>query len=424
MGNGRICRIPSRTFAVLALLGAAAIAGGAPASAADWAHFLGPNYDGRSVDGKLTADGVEQVWAKVVHPGCSSVAVVAGKLFTMGNEDGTEHVYCLDASTGEELWRFSYQCELLPKLYPGGPNATPTVEAGKVYTISRMGHIFCLDAADGGKIWEASAEHGVPRGGWWGFSSAPTIVDNLVIYNVGDTGLALDKATGKVAWSSAEPAKAYATVVSLEKEVMGRPAVVVQTTENVHVLDPTTGNPLLTSSDDWRARASNCNGVSPVLYNGCLYLIQGKQGLSKLSVDDGVWKENWLSTSAAYSNDWFAFNRNVFHDGFVFAIVGEARRTCRLVCVDAASGELAWEKPAEFANLLLVGDSMLTLTQTGELAWGSLDGSRYTEQHRSKPLEGGAGRSDNGVFWPYPVLVDGYLYARTTKGHLTCLKFN
>ena len=394
----------------------------AAARAADWPHFRGPSYDGNSVDTRLTGEKVTEVWSTSVHPGCSSVAIVGGKLYTMGNEDGKEHVFCLNAATGKQLWDFSYDCELIPRLYPGGPNAMPTVDEGRVYTASRQGHIFCLDAATGKKQWEASAAPWIPKGGWWGFSGSPTIIGDLVVLNVGDKGLALEKATGSTVWASEKPAKAYATIVPLPEQVLERPAIVVQTTERLHILDPHSGKELLTTHADWRVRPSNCNGVTPRFYQGSLYFVQGKQGLSKLSLSDGTWTEDWLAPKAAYSNDWFAFNQQVFHDGFVFAIVGDARRKCRMVCIDAKSGELAWENPAEFGNLLLVGDTLLTLSQTGHLAWGTLDGKNYKEQHSSKPLSGGKGKSDKGLYWPYPVLLDGKLYARTTKGHLSCLK--
>ncbi len=101
------------------------------------------------------------------------------------------------------------------------------------------------------------------------------------------------------------------------------------------------------------------------------------------------------------------------------ANIGSSKREGVLICVDVASGEVKWEKPAEFCNLLLTGDTMLMLSQTGQLSWGSFDGGKYTEQHRTKPLEGDRARDGNGL---YPVLLDGHLYA-TTKGHLTCLKF-
>jgi outer membrane protein assembly factor BamB len=351
------------------------------------------------------------------------VAIVDRKLFTMGNDNGKEYVFCLDTATGEEEWRFSYDCDLMPRLYPGGPNATPTVEERRVYTISRLGHIFCFDATTGKKVWDASAEQWVPKGGWWGFSGSPTIIDDLVFFNVGDKGLALDKKTGKVVWASQKDAKAYSTVVPLPREMLGRAAIVVQTTAEVQVLDPRTGQSLLTTAADWRTRSSNCNGVTPRPYQGSLYVVQGKQGLSKLSCRDDTWAEDWLCKRAAYSNDWFAFNQQVFHDGFALAIVGDSRRDCRFVCVDLKTGEPAWENTIEYGNLLLAGDTLLILSQTGELAWGKLDGGQYREQHRSKPLSGGRGKSEKGLYWPYPVLLDGKLYARTTKGHLSCLGF-
>ena len=53
---------------------------------------------------------------------------------------------------------------------------------------------------------------------------------------------ALDKATGKTVWSSEKPAKAYATVIPLPEQALGRPALVVQTTTNIHFLDPESGD--------------------------------------------------------------------------------------------------------------------------------------------------------------------------------------
>jgi outer membrane protein assembly factor BamB len=103
--------------------------------------------------------------------------------------------------------------------------------------------------------------------------------------------------------------------------------------------------------------------------------------------------------------------------------VGGSKREGVLICVDVKSGEVQWEKPAEFGNLLLAGDTLVMLSQTGELSWGTLDGGEYEEQQRIKPLEGDRSREGNGLYWPYPVLVDGHLYAKTTKGHLTCLEF-
>jgi outer membrane protein assembly factor BamB len=397
---------------------------GGQSQGAEWPHFRGPGYDGNSPDGQIAGEGVTEVWSTGVDNGSCSVTIVAGKLFTMGNEEGSEHVICLDAATGNEVWRFVYECELNPRLYPGGPNATPTVVDGRVYTISRVGHIYCLDAADGKKVWESSAQPWAPKGGWWGFSGSATIVGDLAVFNVGDKGLALDKATGKTVWSSEKPAKAYATVVPLPDQVFARPALVVQTTTNIHFVDPQSGEPVFAEWADWQTRVSNCNGVTPRWYDGCLYVMHGKFGLSKLSLSADGSKETWLCEAANFGrDDWFAFNQQVYLDGYTLAIVGGSKREGVLICVNVKSGVVEWQEPTEFGNLLLAGNTLVILSQTGELSWGTLDRGEYDERQRMKLLKGDRSREGNGLYWPYPVLVDGHLYAKTTKGHLTCLTF-
>ena len=65
-----------------------------------------------------------------------------GRVYAFGNTgkegDGKEVeqkdvLWCFDAGTGAEIWNHAYVSPLLPKNYEGGPNATPTVEAGRVY---------------------------------------------------------------------------------------------------------------------------------------------------------------------------------------------------------------------------------------------------------------------------------------------------
>ena len=73
----------------------------------EWPRWLGPLGDGISretgwnVDWKALAPKI--LWKQNVGIGFSSMAVTAGQLFTMGHRDGQEHVYCLDAQTGDEV---------------------------------------------------------------------------------------------------------------------------------------------------------------------------------------------------------------------------------------------------------------------------------------------------------------------------------
>ena len=223
--------------------------------AEDWPHYLGPNFDLKPGVEEFTAKSASKVWDAKVGTGMCSVTIADGLLYTMGNDGKKEDkdkskakdsVHCLDARTGAEKWTFDYQCVLKPNLHPGGPSSTPTIHQGKVYTISKEGHIFCLDAKTGDEVWRASAEQYQVRRAWWGFAASPTVVGDVVVYNVGDKGLALNKNTGDVLWKSEENVVGYATPKPLPTAMFNRPAVAVFTNRKFLVLDPKTGRPVAT----------------------------------------------------------------------------------------------------------------------------------------------------------------------------------
>ena len=75
-----------------------------------WPQFRGPKRDDVSTDTGLLKewpkDGPKLLWeAKGAGRGYSSVAVVAGKVYTMGDDEKDEYVICLDEATGKELWK-------------------------------------------------------------------------------------------------------------------------------------------------------------------------------------------------------------------------------------------------------------------------------------------------------------------------------
>src|SRR5205085_411221 len=113
---------------------------------------------------------------------------------------GKDTVYCLDANSGKPVWTYSYPCSSGDY---GGPRATPTVSAGKVYVLSREGGTACLNAATGQVAWgndlARTLRAAAPK---WGFAGSPLLDGNLVIYNVGTAGAALNKDTGKLVWKS------------------------------------------------------------------------------------------------------------------------------------------------------------------------------------------------------------------------------
>jgi outer membrane protein assembly factor BamB len=141
----------------LALL-TAAVLWGAPARAADWPGFRGPNRDGVCTETGLLkewpADGPKQVWAaKGLGLGFGAPSVADGKIFGVGKRDGKDGVWALKEGDGSELWFTPFADAARVAAQTNGPSSTPTYHKGKVLAVSAGGTLACLDAAHGGVLW-------------------------------------------------------------------------------------------------------------------------------------------------------------------------------------------------------------------------------------------------------------------------------
>src|SRR2546428_12177661 len=118
---------PFPSFAVFAVLACATLS--PLARADDWPQWRGPNRDGISVEkgwaAAWPAEGPKQLWKASVGTGPSSMAVAAGRLYTTGNANNTDTVWCFDAAGGKEKWKHKYPQPPDPRLFEGGPAATP-----------------------------------------------------------------------------------------------------------------------------------------------------------------------------------------------------------------------------------------------------------------------------------------------------------
>ena len=187
-----------------------------PIPADDWPNYRGPNHNGISAESRWTdhfSDGGPRIaWRSNVGVGFSSVAISDGLVFTLGNSDDQESLFCIDSQTGKNLWKHSYECSLDDRFFEGGPTSTPTVDGEKVYSLSRQGDLFCFDKRSGKIIWSKNvrAETDVRVPGW-GFASSPVIHGDRLILGVGEAGLALDKHNGDVIWKSGVGEAGYMT---------------------------------------------------------------------------------------------------------------------------------------------------------------------------------------------------------------------
>ena len=151
---------------------------------------------------------MESIGGQGVFP--PSFAVADGRVYTIGNTDDVDTVFCFDAANGTIRWMHSYSCPLTPLSYEGGPSATPAVDGQGGFTLSKSGHLFCLDAKSGKVIWSSKSRPAEQKEGDysvdWGYAALPLVVGEKLILSVGWAGLALSKADGKVLcgqWSRA-----------------------------------------------------------------------------------------------------------------------------------------------------------------------------------------------------------------------------
>src|SRR6266516_4015554 len=88
--------------------------------ASDWPQWRGANRDGKSSEEiKWPASGPRVVWKAAVGAGFSSVSVSHGRVYTMGNADEKDTIWCLDAANGKPIWQHSYDSALNPQYYEG-----------------------------------------------------------------------------------------------------------------------------------------------------------------------------------------------------------------------------------------------------------------------------------------------------------------
>jgi len=385
------------------------------ARGADWPRFRGPAADGISQEkewlGAWPGGQPRQVWKGNVGVGFSSLVVAGGRVYSMGHngrkEGGLDSVVCLDAATGRELWRQSYPQALADHYYEGGTTGTPTLDGNRLYTIAKSGTVHCLDAAAGTVLWkrELAGELGakVPE---WGFSGAPHIHGNLVIFNAGEAGIALDKATGKQAWSSGKGSAGYGTPVPFKAGETE--ALAIFGLKHVIAVEPSTGRELW--RHPWKTKY-DVNAADPVVAGDLMFISSGYgTGASAIRFTATSAKEVWKS-QVLHAH----MQAPVVIGGYVYGIDGDGGDgDSRLKCIELATGRLAWESPKAETGVLSAADGkILWVTGRGELIVVKASPEKYDEIVRAQVA--------GGKIWTAPVLSNGRLYVRNWKGDILCL---
>lgn len=410
---------------------AAVVTSGVPIQADDWPQWGGPQRDlvwreTGIVEQLPDVEVLPRMWSTPIGDGYSGPAVADGRVYITDRQPrrGLERVLCLDAESGQELWKYEYPVRY-NIAYDAGPRATPTVDGNRVYTLGAMGDLFCFDAKTGEVVWKKDFrdQYGtiVPQ---WGMVAAPLVDgDQLIALVGGEQALVVsfDKRTGEEFWRSLDDSEVGYCPPVIYTFGNSR-QLIIWHPRAVSALEPATGKPIW--QVPFRVRAGLCVPMPRQLgnrvfvtsfYNGPRMIEVGDEGRTARV----VWQGNSNSerrTDKLHS----IIPTPVLTETNIYGICSYGQ----LRCLDVNTGQRIWETreatgDGRWWNAFLIPheDRYFIHNEQGELIIAELSPKGYKEISRALLVEatrrlGSQGRT---VIWSHPAFAMKSVFARNDK---------
>ena len=245
-----------------------------------WTQFRGPNGSGISSAKELPTkwdDKTNVVWKTAIHDKGWSSPVVLGKqvwVTTALANGKAQFAVCVDRDSGEVVHDVKvFDTPKPPYFFLPDANShaspSPVIEKGRVYVHFGSAGTACLDTDTGKILWtrtDLKCDH------WRAPGSSPILWQDLLILTFDGHDrqyiTALDKATGKTAWTTprsidyktnnGDLKKAYSTPTVIE--VNGKPQLVSPAAVGTVAYEPRTGKEI------WKVSHGGMNAATPPQY--------------------------------------------------------------------------------------------------------------------------------------------------------------
>lgn len=381
-------------------------------SAADWPQWRGPHRDGICTETGLLqswpAGGPPLTWtARGIGSGYTTVSVVGGRLFTMGEKDGSSYVHALQAQDGKIVWSTKVGKAGAPG-WGGfaGPRSTPTLDGDRLFALGQYGELVCLESSSGKEIWrkDFSKDFGgkLPE---WGFSESPLVDGDRVIVTPGGpqgTLVALNKQTGDLLWQTKDfkDSAHYSSVIIAS---IGNVRQYIQLTDASVAGVDATGKVL------WIAPRKGATAVipTPIYDRDHVYVTSGYGvgcNLFRITKDGDAFKAEQV----------YANKLMVNHHGGVIRVGDNVYGFSEgkgWVCQNMLTGASVWEEKSKLGkgSLLLADGRFILRAEAGPGTVALIEASPagYKELGRFDQPE----RSEKNS-WAHPVVANGKLYLR------------
>jgi outer membrane protein assembly factor BamB len=389
-----------------------------PAGAQEWAQWRGPSRDGVVVPAAVPRDwpeSVQRAWRVEIGEGYSSPVFSKGRVFVHSRRDPEELVTAVDAASGKIIWQQKYQAPFSKNHYAvkmaKGPNSTPLVAGGRLFTIGATGMLSAWNVNDGALVWRKDYSATVDTSKLFcGTSMSPMLEGGSLIVQVGSDVhggrvVALDPAKGTERWAWTGPGPGYASPIVITTN--GVRQIVTMTDSSIVGIDAKDGGSLwsVPFPDEWHE-----NIVTPV-WTGAHLIVSGtRQGTHAFTLrqDGGKWQ-----AVAAWKNADVAMYMSspVLADGVIYG--HSNKRKGQFFALDAKTGDVRWAtegRDGEHASVLLTPSHVLFLSNAGDLVV-----ARRTAAHFEAARRYDVADSET---WAVPVLLADGLIVRDATGLL------
>jgi outer membrane protein assembly factor BamB len=374
-----------------------------------------PEYRGRKRDGIVTGSSlsgfdkskIREIWRQPCGGGYASFAIAGQGAVTIEQRGGEEVVVCYETATGKECWTYSYPAHFKETMGGPGPRATPTIVDGDVYSLGATGVLARLDGNTGKEKWKVNILEN-NNNIMWGMSGSPLVFDNVVVVNPGRQResadgravIAYDRETGKEVWTVGGTQAAYAS--PMLATMAGRRQILIFDAVGLAGYDAAKGEPLW--DYPWKTM-NDINVAQPVILPDDRVFISSGYGhgcaMLKISEVNGQFSVNAVWPITPNPSMYCKFSNPVFYQGYLYGL-----DEGRIVCVDAEKGKRQWkEKDYGHGQLLLAGDKLVILAETGELTIVAADPKAFRELGKIKVLKG-------EKTWNYPAMVGNRVFVR------------
>ncbi len=405
--------------------------------AEDWQQWRGPYRNGITPESLGWQDKlqIQKIWTRNVGKGCTSPIIVKGRIYVLGwhgegnlnnNPIGTDTLYCLDAKTGEELWKQTYPCRYQGRKRIGdenaygGPSSTPTFDydTNYIYTLSIDGDLKCWDTTKNGQlVWSLNLydKYDIPqrpdvgRGTRdYGFTSSPLIQDDLVIVEAGaseGTIIAFDKKTGQQRWKSECTEFAGHSSGPITLTINNVNCLATLALRKLVIMRIDKGYEGKTIAEyHWQSDYGN-NIPTPAVINNKILITSSwndkRTALLEVSLN-GI-SEKWRA------RDFSQVGSPIIYNDRIYMINGP------IFCIDLNNGQRKW-KGGNFGNgscLVTSGDNKLIVFGEGQLVILDALSNEYRELGRIEDIV-------PDISYPHVALSDGIIVCKDKSGNMVC----